>query len=57
MNKAFAAEVLQAYQPGDTVFVHDYHLMLVPKLLRAADASMRIGWFCHIPFPPEQVIN
>ena len=53
-NKAYAAEVIEAYQPGDVVFLHDYHLMLVPQLLRAAvGPSMRIGWFCHVPFPPE----
>ena len=44
-----AAQVLEAYQPGDVVFVHDYHLMLVPQLLRAAvGPSMRIGWFLHV---------
>ena len=48
-NRAYAAEVLDAYQPGDVVFVHDYHLMLVPQLLRAAvGPSMRIGWFLHV---------
>ena len=53
VNKAFAAEALRCYRPGDSVFVHDYHLMLVPALLRAAEPGMRVGWFCHVPFPPE----
>lgn len=54
-NKAFASEVLRTYKPGDVVFVHDYHLMLVPQMLRTAEPSMRIGWFLHVPFPPEQL--
>jgi trehalose 6-phosphate synthase/phosphatase len=53
VNKAFAAEVLPTYVPGDLVVVSDYHLMLVPQLLRAVEPSMRIAWFNHVPFPPE----
>lgn len=52
-NAAYAAEVLATYAPGDQVLVHDYHLMLVPGLLRAAEPSMRIGWFGHVPWPHE----
>jgi hypothetical protein len=52
-NNAYAAEVLATYVPGDQVLVHDYHLMLVPGLLRAAEPSMRIGWFLHVPWPQE----
>jgi trehalose 6-phosphate synthase/phosphatase len=33
-NATFAAAVLEAYRPGDIVWVHDYHLLLVPRLLR-----------------------
>eukprot|EP00617_Octactis_speculum_P023524 CAMPEP_0185755238 /NCGR_PEP_ID=MMETSP1174-20130828/13769_1 /TAXON_ID=35687 /ORGANISM="Dictyocha speculum, Strain CCMP1381" /LENGTH=989 /DNA_ID=CAMNT_0028433727 /DNA_START=199 /DNA_END=3168 /DNA_ORIENTATION=+ len=54
-NKAFAAEVLKTYRSGDVVFIHDYHLMLVPQILRAAEPSMRIGWFLHVPFPVESL--
>jgi len=51
MNKAFADRILETYRPGDLVVVHDYHLMLVPSMLRQRVFSMNIGFFLHIPFP------
>lgn len=45
--------MLATYEPGDHVLVHDYHLMLVPGLLRVADPSMRIGWVLHVPWPHD----
>jgi trehalose 6-phosphate synthase len=36
-------------------WVHDYHLMLVPQLLRRAGAKGPIGFFLHIPFPPPEI--
>jgi alpha,alpha-trehalose-phosphate synthase [UDP-forming] len=50
-NRAFAAACLEAGGERDLVWVHDYHLMLVPRLLRRARPSAAIGWFCHIPWP------
>ena len=35
-NQAFAARVASVLQPGDLVWVHDYHLLLVPRMLRNA---------------------
>ncbi|KAF7325351.1 Trehalose-6-phosphate phosphatase [Mycena venus] len=37
-NKAFAERIAAVYQPGDLIWVHDYHLLLVPKLVRGARA-------------------
>lgn len=50
-NRAFAEATLELTQDGDTVWVHDYHLMRTPLFLRQANPSLRIGWFCHIPWP------
>jgi trehalose 6-phosphate synthase len=36
-------------------WVHDYHLMLVPSLLRRAGAGGPIGFFLHVPFPPPEI--
>lgn len=54
-NRAFADLVLERSRPADLVWVHDYHLMLVPGLLRAHRKRSRIGWFCHIPWPPAHL--
>lgn len=50
-NRAFADVTLEAATEDDLVWVHDYHLMLVPQMLRDAWARARIGWFCHVPWP------
>src|SRR5207302_4853813 len=43
--------------PGDLVWVHDYHLMLVPAMVRALIPEARIGFFLHIPFPSSEVFS
>jgi trehalose 6-phosphate synthase/phosphatase len=54
VNQRFADVTAAQYQPGDTVWVHDYQLMRTPALLRVALPAARIGYFFHIPFPnPE----
>jgi len=56
-NERFAATVLERTKPGDLVWIHDYQLMLVPSLLRAARPDIRIGFFLHVPFPPAEVFR
>ena len=54
-NVRYADAVAAHYQPGDTVWVHDYHLMRVPALLRERIPDARIGFFLHIPFPNPEI--
>ena len=54
-NAEFAKVVLDEYEDGDVVWVHDYHLMLLPSLLRQARPAMRIGFFFHTPFPSSEI--
>lgn len=54
----FAAAIKEIAQEGDMIWVQDYHLMLLPALLREmlADLSnIRIGFFLHTPFPSSEV--
>jgi len=39
----------------DFVWVHDYHLMLMPAFLRSQQPRMKIGWFLHTPFPSSEI--
>jgi trehalose 6-phosphate synthase/phosphatase len=55
VNAAFADTVAARAPEGAHVWVHDYHLMLVPALLRARRADVRISFFLHIPFPSSEV--
>ena len=50
-NRAFADAALESAEPGDVAWVQDYHLMLAPQMLRDAQPDLRIGWFCHVPWP------
>ncbi len=55
INRRFAEATLEEVRDGDLVFVHDFHLALVPGLLREARPDLRIGFFLHIPFPSSEV--
>ncbi len=55
VNDRYARAVAEAAAPGATVWVHDYQLQLVPKMLRAMRPDLRIGFFLHIPFPPQEL--
>jgi trehalose 6-phosphate synthase/phosphatase len=50
-NRAFRDVVLKHSAPQDLIWVQDFHLMLLPALLREKRQRARIGWFCHIPWP------
>ncbi|HWQ55366.1 MAG TPA: bifunctional alpha,alpha-trehalose-phosphate synthase (UDP-forming)/trehalose-phosphatase [Bryobacteraceae bacterium] len=56
-NGYFAKAVAAHARPGDLIWVHDYHLMLLPRMLREAMPDARIGFFLHIPFPSSEVFG
>jgi len=55
INARFARAAAAVAAPNATVWVHDYQLQLVPKMLREARPDLRIGFFNHIPFPPAEI--
>ncbi|KAF9809969.1 hypothetical protein IEO21_07199 [Rhodonia placenta] len=57
VNAAFAKRVAEVYRPGDLIWVHDYHLLLVPSLLRQALPEAAIGLFVHTPFPSSEIFR
>jgi trehalose 6-phosphate synthase/phosphatase len=57
VNRSFAEKVLETVQEGDLVWVHDYQLMLLPAMLRAAAPNLRIGFFLHTPFPAYEIFR
>lgn len=57
VNRRFAEAVVRAYRPGDLIWVHDYQLCLVPRLVREALPEARIGFFWHIPWPSSEVFR
>src|SRR5262249_62264118 len=57
VNKRFAQVAAEVAEPGALVWIQDYHLQLVPRLLRALRPDVRIGFFLHIPFPPPELFK
>src|SRR6185436_2184786 len=55
VNRRFAEAAAEQAAPGATVWVHDYQLQLVPRMLRAQRPDVRIGFFNHIPFPGYEI--
>ncbi|MDR1293879.1 MAG: trehalose-6-phosphate synthase [Bifidobacteriaceae bacterium] len=51
VNRRFAIAAARAAAPGATVWIHDYQLQLVPRMLRSLRPDVRVGFFLHIPFP------
>lgn len=56
-NEIFCKNILEIVKPGDIVWIHDYHLMLLPKLLRQKIPDLHIGFFLHIPFPSYEIFR
>ncbi len=57
VNQIFCQTVLEIIKPDDIIWIHDYHLMLLPHLLRKRIPGLTIGFFLHIPFPPVETFR
>jgi trehalose 6-phosphate synthase/phosphatase len=55
VNERFADAILEHCGPQSRVWIHDFHLMLVPGLLRQREPRLSIGFFLHTPFPSSEV--
>ncbi|MET0146114.1 MAG: trehalose-6-phosphate synthase [Ilumatobacteraceae bacterium] len=55
VNQRFADTLAEVTPDGAIVWIHDYHLQLVPSMLRAKRPDVVIGFFFHIPFPPVEL--
>lgn len=55
VNERYAHAAAGIAAPGGVVWVHDYHLQLVPAMLRAVRPDLLIGFFMHAPFPPVEL--
>jgi trehalose 6-phosphate synthase/phosphatase len=57
VNQHFRTALLDILRPDDTVWVHDYQLLLLPGLLRESMPGLSIGFFLHIPFPSFELFR
>lgn len=57
VNRRFAEAAADVAEEGGTVWVQDYQLQLVPRMLREMRPDVKIGFFLHIPFPPQELFQ
>ncbi len=57
VNRRFARLLAQFARNDDTVWVHDYHFLLMGQEMRSSGWDGRMGFFLHIPFPPPEVFS
>ena len=57
VNKKFAEVIIDNLEDGDTVWIHDYQLLLLPDLVKKQKPNVSIGFFLHIPFPSYEVFR
>ncbi|HCT94230.1 MAG: bifunctional alpha,alpha-trehalose-phosphate synthase (UDP-forming)/trehalose-phosphatase [Bacteroidetes bacterium GWE2_39_28] len=57
VNRLFAKAAEKIMEPGDIVWVQDYQLMLLPRMLRDINPEVSIGYFHHIPFPSYELFR
>lgn len=57
VNRKFCDEILAVAAPGDTIWIHDYQLLLLPGMVRRELPDSSIGFFQHIPFPSYEIFR
>jgi trehalose 6-phosphate synthase/phosphatase len=57
VNQRYADELAEIIEKDDKIWIHDYHLMLLPQMLRKKFPDLTIGYFQHIPFPSFEVFR
>ncbi|KAL9121850.1 MAG: hypothetical protein Q9187_001597 [Circinaria calcarea] len=57
INQAFADRIVNRWKRGDVIWIHDYHLLLVPSMVRKKLPDAQIGFFLHVAFPSSEVFR
>jgi len=57
INRLFAQSVSDVAGTDDFIWVNDYHLMLLPSMLRQQRPDLKIGFFLHTPFPSYELFR
>jgi len=57
LNQAVADTIVKSYKRGDIIWIHDYHLLLVPGMIRKKLPDAQIGFFLHTAFPSSEVFR
>jgi trehalose 6-phosphate synthase/phosphatase len=55
VNYEFAQKLAKETKAADNVWVHDFHLFLLPKYLKQLRPNLKVGFFLHVPFPSSEI--
>lgn len=56
-NQTMADEIIKTAKDTDTVWIHDFHFLLLPKMIKEKNPRIKIGFFLHIPFPSVEIFR
>lgn len=56
-NRRMAEAILKLAGPEDTVWIHDFHFMMLPEMLKKSNPSLKVGFFLHTPFPSSEIFR
>lgn len=56
-NQIMADETLKVAEDGDVVWIHDFHFLLLPAMLKEKRPSLKVGFFLHTPFPSSEIFR
>ncbi len=56
-NRKMADEVLKIANPDDTIWIHDFHFLLLPQMLKQGNPGLKVGLFLHTPFPSSEIFR
>lgn len=57
VNEKMAEFILKNVSEDYYIWVHDYHFLLLPKILRSKNPKLKIGFFLHVPFPNQDIFR
>ncbi len=57
VNRKFCSNILEEFTGNELIWVHDYHLTLLPDMLKQARPELRVMFFLHIPFPNFEIFR
>ncbi len=57
INRLYAEKILEIIKEGDILWIHDYHLLLLPQMIREQRPDISIGLFSHVPFPSFEIFR
>lgn len=57
INRLYAEKIISLINDGDILWIHDYHLMSLPQLVREQKPGISIGLFIHVPFPSFEIFR